>query len=265
MPELAEVALFAKDLNTLAPKNRITEISFLNSTDGGKVVIPQQCRKLLKNLVGKKVSFTSSGKKIQLVVAKEIVCEIRLGMTGQFHLERLNNHWRRHYFLHFKLGNKSVYYADPRRFGRVVLPGDSKFSLGGYTANGRFVLNKNLVVPRGFLTTPRISWLLVTGSATGVGNYMANEALGRLHLSPYTPCKNSNEAKRILGMCQQIAKESFAKGGNSFGTKFFRIDGKEGKYFENCLFYQNKKISRKNYRGRPVFSLFKDEKKLTSS
>jgi formamidopyrimidine-DNA glycosylase len=256
MPELAEVALYARDLNRLAKKQRLTNVRFPNQRDWGSVIVPNSVRKQLKGLVGEYLTFGSAGKALHLMSGGEPVVEWRLGMTGQFHATQKSGKWKRHYFLILEFGSQLVYYADPRRFGRIQHPRPATFCLAGYSDRRGLWSKKKTPLPKGYLTRPRISWLLGVGEKTGVGNYMANEALGILRLSPFEPCKSKNEAHRLLSECLKIARRSFRHGGNSFGTGFYRLDGAEGEYARFCKFYGNPGVRRHLFQGRPIFSNF---------
>lgn len=145
-----------------------------------------------------------------------------------------------------------------RRFGRIKSPQmiNRELTLGGYNNKG-FWTEQDVHVPNGYLRLSKITWLLKYGEYTGVGNYMANEALGRLDLSPFTPCSNKDEAIKLLQECISVAKESFKQGGNSFTTGFFQLNGLEGGYLPHCRFYQNPKLHRYIFRGRPLYTRFK--------
>lgn len=258
MPELAEVALFARDLNHLVQGKVIRKISFPNQSDWGSTIISFSSRKKLKALLGKNIAFCSTGKALQLFEKESAIplLEFRLGMTGQFHLMKKADEWRRHYFLSISFDNQAFHYADPRRFGRILDPQEPQDTLGGFDRTRGFWTNSKIFVPDGFLTLPKIVWLLSNGAQTGVGNYMANEALGALNLSPYVPCRSYKEAEKILQKCRDIAHKSFKHGGNSFGSGYFLLNGKEGQYSKFCRFYQNPQIPRQIFRGRPVYSNF---------
>lgn len=258
MPELAEVALFARDLNVLVQDQKVLKVSFPNQNDWGATIIPLTFRKILKDLVGKRISFHSGGKALHLYSGKgeTPLLEFRLGMTGQFQLSQTPGKWQRHYFLRIQFKDQAIYYADPRRFGRIGAPQSLNNILGGFDPKRGFWINPKTVVTEGYLKKPKITWLLAAGDQTGVGNYMANEALGRLNLSPFSPCRDRAEALKILKMCRKVAADSYHQGGNSFGSGYFRLNGEEGQYSRFCRFYQNPKIPRQLFRGRPVFSKF---------
>lgn len=257
MPELAEVALFARDLNKAASGKVVRRVSFHNTEDWGLTIIPAAQRKLLRNLQGKTISFQSHGKALHTYIDSVPVptIEFRLAMTGQFHSTQ-KKAFKRHYFLGIHFDDSSIFFADPRRFGRVVPPTNSSLALGGYSKAMGFWKARKIMVPDGYNKGPKITWLLKHGEQTGIGNYMANEALGALNLSPFTPCSSLREATEILRACQKISKQSFQKSGNSFATGFFLIDGSEGSYSKFCKFYLNKEVPKYMFRGRPLYTYF---------
>jgi formamidopyrimidine-DNA glycosylase len=258
MPELAEVALYAHDLNRVIRGQTVSKISFPNQRDWGSTIIPRHIKEIFYHLKGKRIFFRSEGKALLLFskISKVPLLEFRLGMTGQFHLERKGGHWKRHYFLTITFERGSVHYGDPRRFGRVLLPQGLAHRLGGYSESRGFSIEEVTAIPPGSLKKSKITWLLDSGDQTGVGNYMANEALGRLKLSPFTPCRNLKEAARVLTMCGEIAYESFHHGGNSFGSGYYRLTGEEGQYAKACRFYQNPNVPRVIFARRPVYTHF---------
>lgn len=260
MPELAEVALFARDLNSVASSKPVTRVTFHNDKDWGNIIIPPNIRRALRTIQDQKIAFKSEGKALLLCDRKSEtpLLEFRLAMTGQFHLKR-NPNFKRHYFLGLHFENRSIYFADPRRFARVKTPSTSELILGGFNKSG-FWKNSQLNIPDGYLKIPKVTWLLKHGEKTGVGNYMANEALGRLDISPFTPCKSRKQAVELLQECLNIAEESFAHGGNSFATGFFLLNGTEGQYLNQCQFYQNENLNRHIFRGRPIYSRFQPKK-----
>lgn len=258
MPELAEIALYARDI-ALAVKNRpLTGVTFPNQRDWGNVIVPTAVRRQLLAMKGHEISASSGGKGIYLrrKVAGSTKVEFRLGMTGQFGISRPLDKWARHCFLELHFAELKIFYSDPRRFGRVRLGSPSEHVVGGYSSDEGFWI-KIPDPPKGFMTRSRIDWLIGTGDKTGIGNYMANEALGRLHLSPYLPCRSIKEAKIILRKCAEIARASFRSGGNSFGTGYANLHGEQGRYLRHCKFYGKQNIPRREHRGRPVYSYFK--------
>ncbi|MBC7457602.1 MAG: hypothetical protein H7235_04945, partial [Bdellovibrionaceae bacterium] len=257
MPELAEVALYARDISKHTKNSSITKITFPNQKNWGRIIIPPSKQKTLQNLLGRKIIFQSAGKVLLLFDIKHStkpLLEIRLGMTGTFRLHNNIHKWKKHCFMILETNNVKIHYFDPRRFSRVVSPKVSEYAIGGYSVSKGFQFKKTIKAPKGFLKKPRITWLLTSGHQTGVGNYMANEALGRMNLSPFEPCKNELEAIRLLKKCADVANASINHGGNSFGTGYFQLNASEGKYARYCRYYQNPDIPKKTFKGRPVFS-----------
>lgn len=271
MPELAEVAIFAQDLDTwfFKQNRKVTAVRMPNRNDGGASVISRKMLGPVKRLVGQRVSFSSQGKAllVSLNDNDQPILEIRLGMTGAFTLKPPAGKWKRHCFLELVTAKGCVYYIDHRRFGRFKEPVSNgpAMAIGGYCRKLGLWFIKKPIVPKISVRRSRICWLLAFGDKTGVGNYMANEALGRAGLSPFIPMTGEQEAMALLVRCGTIAKESFALGGNSFGTGYFRLNGEEGEYSRKCLFYGQPNVPRKLVAGRPVFSLFLRGRSVTGN
>ncbi len=258
MPELAEVALYARSLNQVSRRQQVLRVSFPNQKDGGQKIIEPEVQRKLKELVGTSLSFHSRGKGLLLNEAKsnEAVAEFRLGMTGQFHLQAPLGKWKRHCFLEIELKDQIIHYSDARRFGRVQVPRDIGTAIGGFGGSKGFWVEKKPQPPKGFLTQSRISWLLGTGQQSGVGNYMANEALGLLKLSPFQPCRDEAEARALLRKCAAIAQLAFDLGAETYRDQFYNMAIEGSQLSDFCKFYGNPKIPRQVYRGRPVYSKF---------
>lgn len=212
---------------------------------------------------GQRVRVASFGKLLVIAAAKKSVT-FHLGMTGQFQLSPVVPLHQRHHFMTLEWQGTRCHFLDFRRFARCrpekVLP---LGALGGFhPGKGFFVappaqLRTALVTQlRGYSTMPRISWLLRHGRQTGVGNYMANEALGRLGLSPFHPCESESEALELLKACQVVARRSFNRGGTSFGIGYFRLDGTAGRFTEELQYYRHPAVPRVMFRNRPVYSHF---------
>jgi formamidopyrimidine-DNA glycosylase len=188
---------------------------------------------------------------------------MHLGMTGQFRFAPVPRENRQHHFLSLTWGSTECCFIDFRRFARVKteVPNNSD-ALGGYVPGAGLVLRtpaetaRQLVALPGYQSTSRIAWLLRHGHRTGVGNYLANEALGHLALSPFEPCHDAREALRILRKCQHLSKQSYRAGGTSFGIGYFRLDGSEGRFSERLLFYKNPGVRRTLFQNRGVYSDF---------
>jgi formamidopyrimidine-DNA glycosylase len=260
MPEIAEVAVYAHDLNKLVNQKKLTKVLFGGEDRWRKKIVSKDARYLLKSFENNKCYFETEGKSLYLKSKRTSQCVLfKLGMTGMFQLQLEAKH--RHNFLTLDFDGFIVYYLDYRRFGRIsVAKDEDKSALAGFA--GKFKSMKKGEVEvlaqtlSGTLKKPKISWLLDHGSKTGVGNYLANEALGRLNLNPFTPCKNFREAVSLLMMVINVATLSYKKGGNSFKGGYYRLTGAKGSFFKYCLFYRNPKIPHMVYKGRPLYSNF---------
>lgn len=225
--------------------------------------MPPSVQRSLREMVGTVVKVRSVGKRLHWRSGERQIT-IHLGMTGRFQLTPVPERYRAHHFATFMWGDVPCHFLDFRRFATIQHDqGNATLGIGGYNERRGFYLTgrKQLRVAilkglPGYITSPRISWLLRHGKETGVGNYMANEALGRLGLSPYSPCVNLAEAERVLACCQKIARASYRAGGTSFGIGYYRLDGSLGTYSNRFQYYRVPTKSRRVFRNRPVYSNF---------
>lgn len=268
IPELPEVAVLARDLSAVAGRGRLSGVKFRTQNPFLSRIIPAAERIILRKLVGKHIRISSIGKYLIFRSGPDRLC-LRLGMTGQFRQGIFLKKHDPHHFMSLKWGQLECAYFDFRRFSRLrLMPTKEPLALGGFNSGIGFVLSnldeigEDLIKLPGLRSTPRISWLLRHGHRTGIGNYLANEALGRLGLSPYEACGNSAEALSIFRMCQRLAVRSYKAGGTSFGIGYFRLDGKQGEFSRQLLFYGKKNVKRVLFRNRPVYSNFKDSSGL---
>jgi formamidopyrimidine-DNA glycosylase len=265
MPEIAEVAVYAYDINRIVKNSVLKKISFQGEKRWQPVIVPKTVVDLLHSWVGQSLHFSSLAKTLYLQnVSDSNKIQFKLGMTGMFQIKKI----QRHGFLVFEFEFKdqkpvTLYYLDYRRFGRVALAKHELLAIAGYSSETGFYVKARQQITeitqslRGIKTKPRITWLLEHGSKTGVGNYLANEALGQLNLSPFLPCVNEKEAVDLLVQVGRIAKKSFQHGGNSFKGGYYRLTGELGDFFKFCKFYRNTELNHYTFRGRPIFTKFK--------
>lgn len=263
MPELPEVALVARDLSRIAAATELGRIDFGGERRFLNRIVPRSARKALKAMHGRRIRISSFGKLLVLSSGTDGVT-LRLGMTGQFQILPVKKEHRRHHFMTVHWGSTKCRFLDFRRFAKLR-PGSEvpDGALGGYVPGRGLHLTSAVNIKKalatalkGFDRMPRISWLLYHGPRTGIGNYLANEALGHLKLSPYLPCADEAEAFRLLRACQNIAKASYRNGGTSFGIGYFRLNGTTGQFADKLKYYQNPSVPRVVFRKRPVYSWF---------
>jgi len=258
MPELAEVAHYARSLDQLCRDRMVESVTLHNQRDGGQKILPPELHPFVDELIGQQLCFQSAGKALLLKTKASSTpqLEFRLGMTGEFHLIQPAGKWRRHCFLEIEFNDRSIYYSDPRRFGRIIPAQPQPMAIAGYSRSRGFWTRDIKELPKGFLSQPRVTWLLGSGRLTGVGNYMANEALGLLKLSPFDPCRSESEAQRILQKCTAVAKIAFDLAKDSYKNGFYSMGVEGSSLSAFCRFYGNPKIPRQSFRGRPVYSKF---------
>lgn len=225
-------------------------------------IFPASVRRGLRALINQRTTISSSGKHL-VIRSGPAAISMQLGMTGQFRLGVVPLKYRQHHFMSLTWDRAACYFLDFRRFARTKsTPPDPHEALGGFNPDTGFVLRspgaiaQQLPTLQGYLSMPRVRWLLRYGHRTGIGNYLANEALGRLKLSPFEPCQNTDEALDILKMCRRLAKLSYQAGGTSFGIGYFRLDGSEGAFSKQLAFYKNPKTKRTMFHNRAVYSNF---------
>lgn len=213
-------------------------------------------------MVGRRLQISSSGKHLVFAAGRDKIA-LHLGMTGQFRLAPIPEEYEKHHFMTLRWRKTECCFLDFRRFARARMATSNPMTaLGGFDPARGFFLKKasDLVIGLshlpGWRSTPRIAWLLRHGSKTGVGNYLANEALGRLRLTPFEPCNDESEALVLLKACQRLARRSFQAGGTSFGIGYFRLDGSEGTFASQLAFYRRPGIKRSVFQNRSVYTQF---------
>lgn len=262
LPELPEVAILARDLSRITNHARLKSVYFRTGHKHLAKIFPASSRRALRSLINRRTTISSSGK-LLMIRSGSTVVSIQLGMTGQFRLAPVPPEYEQHHFMSLAWDTAECCFLDFRRFARAKssLPSDHE-ALGGFDPETGFTLRCPAAIARqlpklqGYLSTPRIRWLLRHGHRTGIGNYLANEALGRLALSPFEPCRDETEALEILRMCQRLAKLSYRAGGTSFGIGYFRLDGSEGTFSKQLAFYKNPRTNRTIFKNRTVYSNF---------
>lgn len=250
MPELAELATYAKDISNKIDGSKLVMVKAYNTH---KKLTPPPVFDFFNSRVNHKLYCLSLAKSL-LFTDFNYSVEFKLGMTGGFTVTPSEKHT----YWAFEFGNGfSLYHQDPRKFGSVNLRKCNndgfEMALGGYGL-GKFELLSYYKKHIKESDSPRISWLLNKGPKTGVGNYMANEALGRLDLNPFKPFSSIREMIATLEECKKVASESFELGGYSFGGGYYTLNGDKGKF--QGRFYKSQQIKKQTFKGRPVYSKY---------
>lgn len=185
---------------------------------------------------GRKVLSTSRrGKFILLGLEGGLEAVIHLGMSGGF---RFAPH--RHTRLTLRLGEGSLYYVDPRRFGRwwVVEAGDYR-EIGLLRRMGPEPLSKDFELGRFgralSRTQRRIKEVLLGQEAVaGVGNIYADESLWLSRIHPERPASSlqPEEVERLYHAIREVMARAVSAGGSTLSDASYRQpDGRPG-YFQ---------------------------------
>jgi formamidopyrimidine-DNA glycosylase len=240
----------AREMSEATRKRPLEGVIFAGDRPFLNKIVPPPVQKAWRSFLGKPLAISSLGKRVYFgSEGSEGRIGIHLGMSGEFSAGAPSPERRRHGFLILEWEGARFHYSDYRRFSRMKLYDCiPNHAIGGWDRargfhfNSAKELKKTVAEALGnFRRKPRITWLLEHGKTTGVGNYMANDALGRLDLSPYEPVASIEEAVKILRECQKIAALIFRRGGGLSG---------------NLKFYEAKKVPRSLYRGRPLYTRF---------
>lgn len=251
MPELAEAALMAKEMSEKTRGLPLKRLSFGADRPFLSKIIPAPVQKVWRSFVGKPLRIESLGKRVYFgIEGSDRRIGVHLGMSGDFEAGAPRPERKRHTFLILEWDGARFHYSDYRRFSRMKLSeAPLKHAIGGWDRERGFFFSSPKELKKtveealkNFRRKPRISWLLEHGKVTGVGNYMANDALGLLDLSPYEPVASVEEAVKLLRKCQKVAATVFRSGGGLSGV---------------LKFYEAKKVPRALYRGRPLYSRFR--------
>lgn len=257
MPELAEVMTIAHDLREVKTVNKIHIYDadwILARTLGvsGKLERKPHVLDRLRSIAGE-VKIQTLGKSLLIKSSDSDSVELSLGMTGRL-ITGLREVDKRHILFSMETNVGQVYFVDFRKFFLIrnisdtMIEKDSRYSLLRYVDRVTTPPNYSMLPVS---KKPKVVELLAEGKYTGVGNYLANEALGRLNMNPFTSFNDSVEKYRALGECRLLAEDAFEAGGNTFNGGYIRPTGKAGTF--KTHFYGNDKI-KKMFRGRPTFS-----------
>lgn len=257
MPELAEVMTIAHDLREVRKVDRVHIYDadwILSRTLGvnGKLEKQPHVLDRLRRLNGE-IRIETLGKGLLLRTDDTDSVEISLGMTGRL-ITEMSEVDKRHVLFSMETNVGKVYFVDYRKFflirniSDLMIEHDSRYSLLRFVDRVTTPHNYSMLPTS---RKPKIVELLSEGKYTGIGNYLANEALGRLNMNPFVPFENEIEKYRAQSECRLLALEAFEAGGNTFNGGYIRPTGKAGTF--KTKFYGIDKI-KKMFRGRPVFS-----------
>lgn len=185
---------------------------------------------------GRKVLSTSRrGKFILLELEGGLEAAIHLGMTGGF---RFTPH--RHTRLRVRLEGETLYYTDPRRFGKwwVVEKGDHD-EIGLLGRMGPEPLSAAFTLPAFqqhlAQTSRKIKEVLLSQeSVAGVGNIYADESLWMSRIHPQRPASSLKpaEIKRLHEAIKAVLEKAVRVGGSTLSDASYKQPSGESGYFQ---------------------------------
>ena len=254
MPELPEVEVVKKSLNTKIKNLTIKKIIILNKRLRYKLN-----SNLFSKLKNKKViSINRRSKYLLIGLNNDIVILIHLGMTGKFFIidennkklktsfyysEKSNDYKHDHVIFYFNKGIKLIY-NDVRKFGFIKIYNKKTiFSSTHLVHLGPEPLTKNFNKKYFFNYIKKkeinIKDLLMSQKfVSGLGNIYCNEILFKSKINPKKKLKllKKKDIINILSFAKKILKTSIREGGSSI-KNFNSVDGKSGNFQQNFFVY----------------------------
>lgn len=226
MPELPEVEILRRQLDTWLPGRLVIEVE----ANGARWADAHELCGLRFGPVGR------HGKVIVIATDAGVEFALHLGMTGQVYS---GGGPRRHERLTLHLDDGTVLrLVDARGFGyaRVQHPG-SGFGHGPDLLDGAFTAEHLASVCRS-RTAPVKAVLLDQANMAGIGNYLADEALGAARIHPATPAGalDGAQLRRLYRAVLDAARSAIDNGGTSM-RDYVQLDGVTGSNQNRLRFY----------------------------
>jgi formamidopyrimidine-DNA glycosylase len=226
MPELPEVETTRRILEPYLLGQRIQKLRHQDPTRYRRTEWAE----------GRRVLATSRrGKYLLLQLDHNLEVVVHLGMTGGFRFEP-----HRHTRLTLTLPNQTLYYTDPRRFGRwwVVEAGDYR-EIGLLERMGPEPLSSDFTLAsfeQALRCTKRKikEVLLAQEAVAGVGNIYADETLWLSQIHPERPANTllPSEIKRLYRAVREVLQQAVEAGGSTLSDASYRQPSGEPGYFQ---------------------------------
>ena len=239
MPELPEVEVTAKAIETVFIGQKITALEVFNNSLRWPVASG------LTKLVGSSlISVNRRAKFLTLAFNSEsVLCH--LGMSGSFRCSDFSNERGKHDHILFHFGEKILLYNDPRRFGFILWSKSAKArnllsSLGVEPLSSDFSghylklkARKRRITVKAFIMNQTV--------VTGVGNIYASEALFAAKIKPSRVCNqiSLNRYTKLATKIKEILLMSIASGGTTI-SDFRSGSGSAGSFQRELSIYGRK-------------------------
>lgn len=263
MPEIGECYSIAEKL-----KPHVGEISAVSYSSKFHKNIFLDKKQDIKFLKGSKINkIAPYGKSIWFFGEKgkeKFIMTSQLGMTGSWFInDAMKN--RGHVHLSLKIKNDTLFYSDPRMFGKIMI-----FNGSSYQDITNIIMDKKKWGIDPILSEPKEiekrlyvlskktgeikARLLEQNLIFGIGNYLASEILFDAHISPHRKVRNLSEsdmitlAKSIKKLCILALKH----GGFSFAGGYILPDGSLGNLWTKIKIYQKDGITCPNCKAGKI-------------
>ena len=238
MPELPEVETIRRDLSSALLRRTVQSIQvkdpFVLTGIGpnGKPRRRVKTAEFEKQILGKRIeSFDRRAKYLAMVFSDSTALVFHLRMTGQMLLEAPKYSER----IRFDFdGEKSLYFADRRRFGEVVFSEDwekePEIAALGVEATHRDLSGEYLRTAFRGRSAPVHSILLSQKYVSGLGNIYVTEALFAAGIRPTKPCGRiaDDKLEALSKSIRQVISQSIEHRGYSMSTYVDAL-GKKGR------------------------------------
>jgi formamidopyrimidine-DNA glycosylase len=232
MPELPEVEVLVRQLNTLLPNRTVQSVRVRRR----RVLGNTSAQKLARALKGKTFAgvrrrgkfllfdITQHGKEPLLLLG-------HLGMTGRMYLSPRGTPLPKHAAVVLVLGDDNFVFEDTRYFGKLTLDTAPLNHLGPEPLDNSFAA-KTLAENLARSSQPIKIKLLDQSVVVGVGNIYASEALFRARISPLLPARRltMQQVKRLHAAIRKVLTQAI-EFGSTVPLTYAGADQK------NALFY----------------------------
>lgn len=217
MPELPEVEVLVRHLNTVLPGKKVLRVDVLRA----KSVRPTRPEELGHALSGASFQRVQRRGKYLLFRCQrtkqgsrqEITVLGHLGMTGRMYVVSQTEPLPRHAAVVLNLGTERFVFEDTRYFGRFSLDTRAAELLGPEPLSPEFVPGSFALCLRAS-KRPIKTRLLTQDIVAGIGNIYASEALFQARISPRRTCRSLRplEARRLWRSIRAVLRRAITAG-----------------------------------------------------
>lgn len=230
MPELPEVETLCRQLNPRLVGARVLKV---RSDPAAKYASSSRAAGSDVTALGRRGKYLIGS----LSSGEELV--LHLGMTGQLLWEhRPADHVR----VRFELSSGTLWFRDPRRFGRAaVVPAGvyeafpTLASLGPEPLSDEFT-PRSLFAELGRPGPPVKVRLLAQRAVAGIGNYLADEVLHQARVHPQARWVTAVQAAALHAAIVDVVSRSIIAGGVS-ERDYVHVDGGRGRFASELVVY----------------------------